>query len=248
MNLRSRCPVTGSAQPSMLVGTKSLKPAFESLSTLARATADRSPHFPKSFFSVCLDNRDVQAAFRHASFAGRISSRNTFEYMAHCLNDKRNPLVVAHVDDQNDTEPVNASVITVVRILVDTTTSPPELKRLVQIGTNRKSISDFMKRATAFGPEIDRLKMFRDSLPTCHQEFSPSSFFRDTIGHTGLVEGTCFITPANADRCIMESATAFAIQHFCTNGNPQYRMEVYEVAMSSVWFSEPYKFFWCVEE
>ena len=232
----------------MRIGTNALKPAFESLSTLAFVAADSSPDFPISFLNCRVETRDVQAAVRHAKFAGKISPHNTLEYMAHCLNDKNNPLVVAHLDDQNDTQPAHSSVITAVRLLVDTSTSPPELKRLVQIGTQRKSANDFIKRVTAFGPIIERVKIYRDSLPSCHQDFKPAAYYNKTIGHTGLIEGKCFITPANADRCIIESATAFGIHHFRVNGHPVCRTEVYEVAMCSVWFSEPFKFVWCIEE
>ena len=247
-SLNSRCPSTGVPQPAMFTGTAAHKLAFEVLSALASEAAKLSIGCTDDFVMREPFASSVQLAFRHAKFAAKISCHNNIEYMAHCVTDKNNPIVFAHTDTKNDRDPGHSTVITAARLLVDTNTTPPELKRVVQIGTQRKACGDFMKRINDCGAIIERLKVFYASLSPCNRGFDPNIFFTETVGQTGFIEGSCLLAPANADRCVMESAYAFAAKHFIEHGNPVSRSEVYEVVMCCAWFREPYKFLWCVEK
>ena len=249
-SLNTRCEATGISLPAMFTGTPDHKPGFEALSTLAAKAA--SFHNDKlSVFSGNPTTRTSQASFRHARFAGMISPHNTLEYMAPTMNDKDNPFVVAHVDSKNDPSPHYSVTITASRLLVVVPPSPglaPELKRVLQIGTSRKSCSDFMERAKICSPLIESLTMFYKSIPVEHRSFDPTLFFQKTIGQTCVFDGVGLLSPANGDRCIQESATCFCVSYFVEHGNPQSIHEVYEVVLGSVWVTEPRKYLWMVKE
>ena len=246
-SLNTRCPVTGVSQPSMFTGTRDIIPGFEALSTLA-SHAMAFIQDSNSAFSDTPQTRSSQASFRHAKFAGTISPHNTMEYMAPTLNDKDNPLVLAHIDTKNDPGASHSTIITASRLLVVSTlpSCVPELKRVVQIGTHRKACSDFMQRVLASGSLIRSLVLFHQSLGT-NRSFVPGALL-DISGRTRVIYPDCLLTPANGDRCIQESATCFCISYFLEHGNPQSIKEVYEVAICSVWVTEPRKFLWMVQE
>lgn len=249
-SLSTRCPATGVAQPSMFTGTLDLIPAFEALSTLA-AQATSSIHDSFSVFSETPETRSSYAAFRHAKFAGTISPHNTMEYIAPTMNDKENPLVVAHVDNLNDPEAAHSVSITASRLLVVVASPsiPPELKRVVQIGTQRKPCADFMHRVRDCGTLVLSLHLFHQSLPPHSRYFNPELYFSETVRRTWLtIDGNCLLSPANADRCIHESAISFCTSYFVEHGNPQSIQEVYEVVLGSLYVTEPRKYMWMVKQ
>ena len=246
-----RCSTTYVAAPAMLKSTlPSTYPSFEVLSTLVMEASKYSrPGQGSVSSSIKISAPDPagpdnnsEASFRHVKFAGQISRNNILEYVAPSLNDKDNPLIVAHADQQNDPNPGMNFAIVASRLLVDMGSSKPEIKRVLQIGSQRKSCSDYMKSANGYGTLIDALVTYFRSLPLCDRYFDPVTFFRDTIGQTRVLQGNFFVSPCNGDRCVHESLFCSAIEFYVDNGHPLGVHQVLEVALASLYSPDPKKY------
>ena len=250
-----RCPSTHVPCPSMFLHTmdeRSTQKTLDALSTLVVEVHKLAPQFfNPSFRNPTSRSRPVDA-FRRVKFAGKISKNNVIEYLAPTLNDRESPLVVAHIDDGNDHGPGNNFAIMASRILV-VGGEKPELKRVLQIGTQRKSCADFMKTATGCGTLIDGLVEYTKSIPTRDLDFDPDSYFEVNIGRTCVLEGTekeknILVSPSNGDRCVHESIFCSAVDFYIANGDPAGLSQVLEVAVTLLYAPDPLKYTWMVEE
>ena len=245
-NRRNRCSSTHISEPGMFLHTRTdlAVETFEALSTLLVEALKLSPEAPPIFSPVPgIDS------FRRLKFAGCISKNNILEYLAPTLNDKNNPLVVAHTDDGNDPAPEKCFAIMASRLLVDATRGKPELKRVLQIGAQRKSCSDFIKSAYSTGTYIDSLAFYFKSLPIQDSGFYPDSYFQDTIGQTCVLSrGNILVSPCNGDRCVFESVFCSAIDLYISHGDPAGVPQMLEVALACLYIPDPRKYTFMVQE
>jgi len=106
---------------------------------------------------------------RNREFAGRHVKGNILEVMRVALTNEKF-LVGCHADKFNDVLEWNEGVVNYSTwIEIDC-----EWWRLSLIGYSRKSISDYYRRLDLYGPLVDRISGFMDTLPAERVEISPS--------------------------------------------------------------------------
>jgi hypothetical protein len=116
---------------------------------------------------------------RTSEFAAKHVKGNLLEVMRVALTNEKY-LVGCHADKFNDVLEWNKSVVNFSTwILID-----GEWWRLSLIGYSRKSISDYYRRLDLYGPLVDRISDFVDTLPSERVTISPSLLdFQHTAGH-----------------------------------------------------------------
>ena len=173
--------------------------------------------------------------FRRVAFAAKLSPNNKFEFLAPTAYDKDAPYCVCHLDESNDVE--RGTVLLASGVFADMSSKPPQLIRLLNIVTYRKSVTDYLLRVEKAGPLVQEVCQFFHSLEDHERGFSPSTYFDLSVDRTCVLNGMWLVSLANSDRCIAVSAFVHIIL---------YSQQLLEVVLVCGYVTEPVKFRWMV--
>jgi hypothetical protein len=132
---------------------------------------------------------------RRLEFADKHVEGNLLEVMRAALTNEKY-LVGCHADKHNDVLDWNEGVVNFSTwIVID-----GEWWRLSLIGYSRKSISDYYRRLDLYGPLVERISAFMDTLPSDRVEIDASLLdFSDTTGHVKRLK-------PHINKCVFYSA------------------------------------------
>ena len=132
---------------------------------------------------------------RTSEFAGKHVEGNLLEVMRVALTNEKF-LVGCHADKHNDVLDWNEGVVNYSTwIVID-----GEWWRLSLIGYSRKSISDYYRRLTLYGPLVDKISHFVDSLPSERVNIYPS-----LLDFTNVPGGVKRMKP-HVNKCVFYSS------------------------------------------